>query len=107
VEFRVLGSIEVVGAYGRCEIARGRQLALLALLLANSNRVVSADRILDALWGDDPPDSGAKAVVFHVSRLRDALDPRRAHDGAVGGADSHHLATVGGGLQAAGLRRRS
>ena len=99
MEFRVLGSIEVVGAYGRCEIARGRQLALLALLLANSNRVVSADRILDALWGDDPPDSGAKAVVFHVSRLRDALDPRRAHDGAVGGADSHHLATVGGGYR--------
>jgi DNA-binding SARP family transcriptional activator len=27
--------------------------------------------------GDEPPESGAKTVAFHVSRLRDALEPGR------------------------------
>ena len=46
--------------------------------------VVSADRIVDALWGDEPPDSGARTVAFHVSRLRDALEPGRPR-GSVNG----------------------
>ncbi len=79
MEFRVLGSIEVVENGRRLPVASGRQLSLLALLIARANRVVPADRIIDSLWGDDPPETGAKAVAFHVSRLRDALEPGRRH----------------------------
>jgi DNA-binding SARP family transcriptional activator/ABC-type glycerol-3-phosphate transport system substrate-binding protein len=78
MEFRVLGSIEVEEGGQRLAIASGRQLALLACLLVHANRVVSSDRILDELWGDEPPDSGAKTVAFHISRLRDSLEPGRA-----------------------------
>jgi DNA-binding SARP family transcriptional activator/ABC-type glycerol-3-phosphate transport system substrate-binding protein len=77
VEIRVLGPIEVIGDRGRITVGSGRQLALLAFLVGQANRVVSADRILDAIWGDEPPASGAKSVAFHVSRLRDALEPGR------------------------------
>ena len=77
MEFRVLGSIEVVENGRRLTVATGRQLAVLAFLLIHANRVVSADRIVDALWGDEPPESGAKAVAFHVVRIRDALEPGR------------------------------
>jgi len=77
VEFLVLGAIEVVDAGRRLPVASGRQLSLLALLLVHANHVVSADRIIDELWGDEPPESGAKTVAFHVSRLRDALEPGR------------------------------
>ncbi len=77
MEFRVLGSVEVFEDGRRLAVASGRQLAVLAFLLIHANRVVSADRIIDELWGDEPPESGAKTVAFHVSRLRDALEPGR------------------------------
>src|SRR3990172_5865481 len=77
MEFRVLGPVEVLEEGRRLEVASGRQLTLLAFLLIHANHVVSADRILDELWGDGPPESGAKTVAFHVSGLRDTLEPER------------------------------
>ena len=66
--------------------------ALLAFLIIHANRVVSAERIVDELYGDEPPESGAKAVAFHVSRLRDALEPGRPR-----GQPNRILATEPGG----------
>lgn len=77
MEFRVLGPIEVLEDGRRLAIASGRERALLALLLIHAGQVLSTDRILDAIWGDAAPDSGAKTVAFHISRLRDALFPGR------------------------------
>ena len=77
MEFRVLGPVEAVVDGRRLEVGAGRQRALLAFLLMHANRVVSADRILAALWGDRLPESGVKTVAFHVSRLRDSLEPTR------------------------------
>jgi DNA-binding SARP family transcriptional activator len=84
MEFRVLGPLEVVEDGRRLAIQTGRQRALLALLVINANRAVSADRIIDELWGDDGPESGAKAVAFHVSKLRDVLEPDRRRTGSNG-----------------------
>ena len=55
MEFRVLGPLEAeVG--GQLLPLRGRrQRALLALLLLNANEVVPDDRLLEDLWGDEPP----------------------------------------------------
>ena len=78
MEFRVLGRLEVIKDGRPLVVASARQRALLALLIINVGRALSPDRIIDELWGDDPPQSGAKAVVFHVSKLRGALEPDRA-----------------------------
>jgi DNA-binding SARP family transcriptional activator/ABC-type glycerol-3-phosphate transport system substrate-binding protein len=78
MEFRVLGRLEVIKDGRPLVVASARQRALLALLIINVGRALSPDRIIDELWGDDPPQSGAKAVVFHVSKLREALEPDRA-----------------------------
>ena len=43
---------------------------LLALLLVNRGRQVSADRIASALWGDEPPRSAANLVQGYVRDLR-------------------------------------
>ena len=67
MEFRVLGSVEVIEDGRRLTVASGRQLALLALLLMHANRTVSVERIIEELWGDEPPGSGAKTVAFHMS----------------------------------------
>lgn len=75
LDFRLLGPLQVTED-GRPLQAGGRkQRALLALLLLNANRVVSTDTIIDALWGDDPPESAANAVQVYVSGLRKTLGP--------------------------------
>jgi YVTN family beta-propeller protein len=73
VEFRVLGTLEVVKDGVTIPLPRPRLRALLALLLLHANEVVSSDRIIDALWGDDPPQNAANAVQTTVSRLRKQL----------------------------------
>jgi DNA-binding SARP family transcriptional activator len=41
--------------------------------LLNVNRVVSTDQLIDLLWGEQPPTSGATALQVRVSQLRKAL----------------------------------
>ena len=55
----------------------GRERSLLALLLIQRGEVVSSDRIVDALWGEHPPGTAAKAVQGYVSHLRRVLEPGR------------------------------
>ncbi len=38
---------------------------------------MSSDRIVDELWGEEPPASVAKLVQVHVSALRKLLEPER------------------------------
>jgi DNA-binding SARP family transcriptional activator len=73
MEFRLLGSLEVSDGARVVQVNGSKQRALLALLLLNAGRVVSSDRLLDELWGDEPPSSGATALQVRVSQLRKAL----------------------------------
>ncbi len=47
-----------------------RQRSLLAILLLRANKVVSADTVIDELWGEQPPDSAQHTLHAYVSRLR-------------------------------------
>src|ERR1700682_5912029 len=73
MEFRLLGPLEVLDGGRVLPVNGTKQRALLALLLLNAGRVVSSDRLLDELWGDEPPESGATALQVRVSQLRKAL----------------------------------
>jgi DNA-binding SARP family transcriptional activator len=75
VEFRILGPLEVVDGDRPVTLAGARTRALLALLLTSANEVVSADRLIDELWGSRPPRTAANALQYHVSRLRKLLAP--------------------------------
>lgn len=49
---------------------------LLAVMLVDAGKIVSVDRVVDALWGDSLPSNPEAALQVHVSRLRKALpDP--------------------------------
>lgn len=72
MQFRILGPLEVSDG-GRLVSLAGAQRSLLALLLLSANEVVSADRLIDELWGDDVPQSGRTALQMRVSQLRKAL----------------------------------
>jgi len=77
MEFRILGPLEVLENGRRLELGGAKQRALLAILLLHANEVVSTDRLIDALWEDDPPETGRKALQVYVSQLRKALGKRR------------------------------
>jgi class 3 adenylate cyclase len=59
----------------RLSLPGGQPRAVLALLLLNANEVVSADRVIDEIWGERPPDTARHALHGYVSRLRKALGP--------------------------------
>src|SRR5262245_7277882 len=73
MEFRILGPLEVRDEDREVPLRGGKERALLALLLVNANRTLPLDRIVDALWDDDVPETAQKMVQVYVSRLRKVL----------------------------------
>ena len=73
VEFKILGPLEVAEQGRSLALGGARQRALLALLLTRANEVVSTDRLIDELWGEQPPKAATNALQYHVSRLRKLL----------------------------------
>lgn len=72
VDFRALGNVSVL-VDGADRPLRPMERALLAILLANHNRVVGAERLADLLWRGSPPRSSRIALRVHVDRLRQAI----------------------------------
>jgi len=74
MELRLLGPLEVE-AGGAVRRIRGKPAQVLALLASEPGRVVSSDRLAEALWGDNQPATARAALQVHVSQLRSLLDP--------------------------------
>ncbi|WP_033262395.1 BTAD domain-containing putative transcriptional regulator [Amycolatopsis vancoresmycina] len=73
MRFRILGTLEVRAHEDRITLASPRQQRALAALLLNANSVVPVERMIDALWEDEPPVTAAKQVRNSVSALRSRL----------------------------------
>jgi DNA-binding SARP family transcriptional activator len=73
LEFRILGPLEVLEDGHAVALGGQKQRALLALLLLDAGRVVSVDRIVDALWGERPPKTAPTSLQNFVSHLRKVL----------------------------------
>jgi predicted ATPase/DNA-binding SARP family transcriptional activator len=94
VQIRLLGPVEVLGDNGEeHRLASSRQRLLLAGLAAHAGDVVTADALIELLWGDCLPSHPLAALQSQVSRLRSRLGP------------SVPIVMVGGGyrLEAAGM----
>jgi DNA-binding SARP family transcriptional activator len=79
VQFRILGPLEVLEDDGRPLVLGGpKQRALLAVLLLHVGQVVSAERLIDELWGEDPPDTARNVLQVYVANLRKVLEPARS-----------------------------
>jgi DNA-binding SARP family transcriptional activator len=74
-DFRILGPLEVHGVDGPLQLGGQKQRAVLAVLLLDANRVVSVDRLVDALWGEHPPKTALTSLQNFVSQLRKLLGP--------------------------------
>ena len=68
---RLLGPVDVVGDDGVVrQSGSALRRALLALLAVNAGHVLSSDWLMEHLWSGEQPDSGLRALRFHISRLR-------------------------------------
>jgi DNA-binding SARP family transcriptional activator len=73
LEVGLLGPL-VVSKGGRpIPVAGPKPRALLAILALDAGRVVSADRLVEELWPEQPPGTAGHAVQVYVSQLRKAL----------------------------------
>ena len=89
VRICVLGSLTVEVGGRPVALGGPRQRALLALLVIHANDVVSADRLVEELWGEPTPARAVKRLQVAITRLRHAL--------AAGGANSSMLASEAAG----------
>jgi DNA-binding SARP family transcriptional activator/class 3 adenylate cyclase len=73
VAYRLLGPVEALVEGHAVELGGPRQRGVLVVLLTQAGSLVPASRIIDAVWGDEPPSSAANLVQRSVSQLRKAL----------------------------------
>ena len=77
MEFRILGPLEVTDGDSVIEVKAPKQRLILTVLALANGSEVSAERLLQELWGEYPPGGGLKTLQYHVSKLRDTLQPGR------------------------------
>src|SRR5262245_9902019 len=84
MEYWLLGPLEVFSNGRALAVGGHKQRALLAVLLLDPNHVVSTNRLIDALWEDEPPRTAGKALQVYVSELRKQLGKERVQTKARG-----------------------
>src|SRR3954447_3958416 len=70
MELLVLGPIEARTDGRQITLGAAKQRAVLAMLSLRANSPVSADELMEGLWGEHPPATAAKMVQQYVSQLR-------------------------------------
>jgi DNA-binding SARP family transcriptional activator len=96
VDFRILGRLEALDGGIDVSPRRAQPRALLAMFLLHPNELLTADRLIEALWGEAPPATADKALQGHVSAIRKAL----GHDRLVTERGGYRLEVRPGELDA-------
>jgi WD40 repeat protein/DNA-binding SARP family transcriptional activator len=89
MQIRVLGSVDVEMHGRSLKLAGPKQRGILSMLALGANTPVSLERLIDGLWGEEPPATAPKMVQQYVSQLR-----RLLADG-----DGPAIVTRGGGYE--------
>ena len=74
-DFRILGTLEVIGESGPVTLGGPRPRALLAALLLRAGHVVPTEQLVDELYGAEPPKFATASLQNSVAALRKALGP--------------------------------
>ncbi|MFF4475161.1 BTAD domain-containing putative transcriptional regulator [Streptomyces sp. NPDC001599] len=86
MRFGILGPLDIRTDDGTPVDPGGpRPRALLTLLLLDAGRTVPAARLIDGLYGGEPPAGAANALQSQISRLRGRLTPHTLVEGSGAG----------------------
>jgi DNA-binding SARP family transcriptional activator len=78
LRFSILGPVRAWLDGREVDLGPGKQRAVLAVLLLEANAPVPAGKIVDAVWGERPPENGVNVVQKYVAGLRRILEPDRS-----------------------------
>ncbi len=89
---QLLGPVKAWHGETELDLGSAHRRTVLAVLAMNPNRTVSREELIDAVWGEAPPQSAQGSIYTYVSGLRRALEPGRAK-----GEGPQLLASIGSG----------
>jgi WD40 repeat protein/DNA-binding SARP family transcriptional activator len=84
VRFQLLGPLAASGDDGPIAVGGPKQRLVLAHLLLRLNTTVPIDQLIDAVWGEEPPETARATLQTYVSRLRGLLGSGRIEGEAPG-----------------------
>src|SRR3954449_9748061 len=84
MELLLLGPIEASVDGVPVRLGAAKQRAVLAMLALRANATVSADELMEGLWGEHPPATAPKMVQQYVSQLRRLLGDGNGGPPAIG-----------------------
>ncbi|WP_330178622.1 NB-ARC domain-containing protein [Nocardia sp. NBC_01503] len=80
IEFRLLGSVELVVDGQTVDLGPSKQRGIVAALLAEPEQSISTDTLVARVW-DAPPETIRNSVYTYMTRLRRILRTATAHTG--------------------------
>jgi len=80
MQVRLLGPVDIETTVGTVGLGGPRAQAVVGLLAVRAGEILTADWLIDQLWGERPPPAARTTLQSYVSRLR-----------AVGGSDTERL----------------
>jgi DNA-binding SARP family transcriptional activator/tetratricopeptide (TPR) repeat protein len=88
----LLGPVQAWQGETELDLGSAHRRTVLAALAMSPNRTVSREELIDAVWGEAPPQSAQGSIYTYVSGLRRSLEPGRAK-----GEGPQLLASIGSG----------
>ncbi|MEV8510896.1 BTAD domain-containing putative transcriptional regulator [Dactylosporangium sp. NPDC051484] len=77
MQVRVLGDLQVLRSGVTLPLGGAKPRTLVGILVAARGRTVTTERLIDQLWGDDPPLKVLTALQAYIAKLRRQLEPDR------------------------------
>ncbi|HET7928008.1 MAG TPA: BTAD domain-containing putative transcriptional regulator, partial [Actinomycetota bacterium] len=84
MRYHLLGPLQASDGNGPIAIGGPKQRLVLAHLLLNVNQTVPVDQLIDAVWGEEPPETARGTLQTYVSRLRRTFGSEAIEGGAHG-----------------------
>lgn len=82
-EYLVLGPLEVRHDGRPVDLGSPKQRTVLGALLLARGAVVSTDRLIDTVWGDEPPAAAVTSLQAYISNLRRSLRSDRGESSPI------------------------
>ncbi|MER6508187.1 BTAD domain-containing putative transcriptional regulator [Nonomuraea sp. NPDC001636] len=77
IYIRLLGGVHAERGVQSLDLGPARQRATLAILASAAARPVSMNRLVQGMWGDEPPRNAEQSVYTYVAGLRRVFEPDR------------------------------